>query len=1175
MPRIFVSTDLHLWSKDDDEHRHPYLTQRQIDDLAARFASNMYEDDILIFLGDLCDPEVTDENKLAAFVRSIPGTKYICKGNHDIEEDSYYLAAGFDEVSDIIRMHNILFSHKPIKVAPDELNVHGHLHTRQLSGLSSQHINAYGMRWADEGPLLLLDDLISSATVQKLDISDQGRKNLMSEFELYTTLDGNKSNRILDISNTVTLDNTLSETASFSDVMTIINRIPANEHRFIYHGDVFKDSPYVKYRNVQYAPRTKGGAFIDVYALDDPKTGIVVIGAEPAARGTGLTDTLVKGAIANMDACGFTTLYWKCSKDNPHSLTLAQRNGFVLDKHETTAKEYVLKYTKPMNETVQYPRLRAEVKETTNPNDTQSQKAVDVTFYDGNRLIGTASASAINTDSAFLYNVEVVKDQRGKGYGKAIVNHMMTNYPITDLSIAPDNRIAIDMYEKFGFRKIKEFNDYDGTRYVFMQTIKRRGVNRAYLQESAVTELYHGSAERYPVLKAHVSPAYPDIKAVYATPMYGFALALAGGKWSDFEINQCMVDDTQVLTEMMPGMFNKYFNCSGYIYHLDTAGFQQLGHHRMEYVSNLDVTPLKVDHVMNVLDALRNDPNTKLYYYPDLPPHIPSRRAYIESRCKQYGRSYQRVSKMYPEGSLDESSDGLYADRHATSTEEKYGIRELGHVHEAEDKDKAAEKERELEKKQQQRKKQLAKARRAKKRKSITRKIKSHLPGVKNEEADTVDGKDAEYLTKKKDPVNDVMEGIDDGLVESFDYNTMKLIDRVQFADRLNETSNSDGKKFAPVYVVLIHGDSPISFAIDKLTNAEFTHASISFDASLRDMYSFSAKDKTKTISDLIGGFKHEDINGPYYKKREIPYAVYMVPATEDAARRMKKRLKYFADNETKFTFDYIGLIKNFFQVPDDPKCTWFCSRFVADILNAGSKSDNLIEHPSLYRPDDFKNAEFAYLVDKGIARDYNPANVERKTQVILRSNKIRNARLFESVGLSVCPDNPYETLVLEYQLSTMNEAGFDKFLQYIKSFKVRLDKDGNILITRREYDQLYSHFKESLRLIKTYEETGDVAGVKDELCKIKYMIELINQYYLREDTKNFRDTAKDVRKDMLDLRSVMMNAFRQHLKWVTLHDSKFNFQRYYDNHSKYGKNVTIPKKVVSDVGRVVLTALN
>ena len=206
----------------------------------------------------------------------------------------------------------------------------------------------------------------------------------------------------------------------------------------------------------------------------------------------------------------------------------------------------------------------------------------------------------------------------------------------------------------------------------------------------------------------------------------------------------------------------------------------------------------------------------------------------------------------------------------------------------------------------------------------------------------------------------------------------------------------------------------------------------------------------------------------------------------------------------------------------------------------------------------------------KGFAADHDKRLVDQKTKVIMHAMKIKDAKLHEGAIYSW---NPYQHSVLEYQLAMMSESAMDNFVQYLQSFKIRFDNDGNILITRREYDQLESNFRDSIRMIKTCEEAGNVQGVKDELCRIHYMIELINQYYLRDDVKNLKPSAKDVRKDMLDLRSVMMNVFRQHMKWVTMQDPKWNFQRYYSA-SKYGKDFKIPNKVITQVGRVIITAL-
>ena len=370
-----------------------------------------------------------------------------------------------------------------------------------------------------------------------------------------------------------------------------------------------------------------------------------------------------------------------------------------------------------------------------------------------------------------------------------------------------------------------------------------------------------------------------------------------------------------------------------------------------------------------------------------------------------------------------------------------------------------------------------------------------------------------------------------------------------------------------------MHTGSLVATAIKTATNCEFSHVSIAFDSGLKSMFSFGGHKTGPNGEPQHSGFKKESLDDNFFKDRKVPYAIYAVPCTKGQLSKMKKRLDYFVKNENKFYFDFTGLIKNFFGISDNPQNRWFCSRFVSDILNAGTPSDPLVKDPALMRPEDFKSTDFAFRVDSGEdLRKISSKKIDRATKTAFKIVGVKKAAVMES-AMRLYPDNPYGKQILMYQLAMMDEGAVDGFIQYLRSFKIRVDGDGNILITRREFDQLDSHFRQSIRMIKSFEAAGNVQGVKDELCKIHYMIELINQYYLREDVKNLKPTAKDVRKDMLDLRSVMLNVFKQHLRWVTQQDGKWNFQRYYDS-SKYGKNVVIPNRVVTAVGRTIITAL-
>lgn len=397
-----------------------------------------------------------------------------------------------------------------------------------------------------------------------------------------------------------------------------------------------------------------------------------------------------------------------------------------------------------------------------------------------------------------------------------------------------------------------------------------------------------------------------------------------------------------------------------------------------------------------------------------------------------------------------------------------------------------------------------------------------------------------------------------------------ELEEPIQFLDRMDEAATTKTQKLYPVYIMLVHSGTAVSNAIKVVSHAEFSHAAISFDSSMDEMYSFARKDPRNPF---IGGFRFESVGRGFYDNKHCPYAVYVVPCTENQIKKMKKRLNYFIQNQSKFKFDFVGLVKNYLGIVDNPEYRWFCSRFVADILNAGAPKKNpYVEEPSLQDPDDFKNTNYAtYVIGGSDLMKYDQRLVDKRTKQILREEEMSRKVQNESVTYDLDRDNPFSDLVLGYQFAMMDESVVDRFLEYLKSFKLKFDKNGNIIIRRREYDQLDTHFRQSLKLIKAAEKAGNLDTVKYELCKIYYMISLIDRHYLGRKSN---DKSEKVRKDMINLRAVMINVMHQHLKYVSTMDPQFNFQSYYAS-TKYGDDTTISPQFLTAFGRTIVTALN
>lgn len=84
-------------------------------------------DDILIHLGDVIFGQA---GKLTEYLKSVPGRKWLVRGNHDYARNGWYLSHGFDAVCDGMVFRKAWLSHKPAVSLPEScvVNVHGHLH---------------------------------------------------------------------------------------------------------------------------------------------------------------------------------------------------------------------------------------------------------------------------------------------------------------------------------------------------------------------------------------------------------------------------------------------------------------------------------------------------------------------------------------------------------------------------------------------------------------------------------------------------------------------------------------------------------------------------------------------------------------------------------------------------------------------------------------------------------------------------------------------------------------------------------------------------------------------------------------------------------------------------------------------------------------------------------------
>ncbi len=154
------------------------------------------------------------------------------------------------------------------------------------------------------------------------------------------------------------------------------------------------------------------------------------------------------------------------------------------------------------------------------------------------------------------------------------------------------------------------------------------------------------------------------------------------------------------------------------------------------------------------------------------------------------------------------------------------------------------------------------------------------------------------------------------------------------------------------IYIVLTRTNTLVSNLIHIFTKDRYTHAAISLDKDLKEMYSFARK---WTFNPFIGGFRKEDLdNGVYRFSRTLPGKVIEIEVSHEDYQMVKKTIREFSENRDKYGYNYLGLIYNFLNISVDVEDRFLCSEFVYHVLNKHEIID-LKKPKALVRPQNFE----------------------------------------------------------------------------------------------------------------------------------------------------------------------------------------------------------------------------
>ena len=137
--------------------------------------------------------------------------------------------------------------------------------------------------------------------------------------------------------------------------------------------------------------------------------------------------------------------------------------------------------------------------------------------------------------------------------------------------------------------------------------------------------------------------------------------------------------------------------------------------------------------------------------------------------------------------------------------------------------------------------------------------------------------------------------------------------------------------KTQPIYFLLTDTGTWFTRLIKWYTNAPFNHVSIVFDEQLQEIYSFGRK---RPRNPLFAGFVKEDVYSGTYVYFQNTYCVLLkFQVTEEESKKIRSVIQTFAKQKDLYSYNLIGLLGVLFQIPITKKNAYFCSQFVAEVL--------------------------------------------------------------------------------------------------------------------------------------------------------------------------------------------------------------------------------------------------
>lgn len=167
------------------------------------------------------------------------------------------------------------------------------------------------------------------------------------------------------------------------------------------------------------------------------------------------------------------------------------------------------------------------------------------------------------------------------------------------------------------------------------------------------------------------------------------------------------------------------------------------------------------------------------------------------------------------------------------------------------------------------------------------------------------------------------------------------------------------------VYIILTDTGTVFTKMIRMFTRKRLNHASLSFDKELEMTCSFGRK---RMNNPFIGGFVKENMRDHFFG--EANCAIYRCSVTEENYQKMLSYVREIEARQSSYTYNFLGLFGVLLAKEIKRPHAFFCSEFVATVLQRGgiSVSGKL---PCFVKPDDLAACKKAVFLYEGRVEEY------------------------------------------------------------------------------------------------------------------------------------------------------------------------------------------------------------